>query len=758
MRSSLLKSILTITFLSVVILFVSCDDPKPIAPEETLTGEMQGTLLNEFNEPVANAVVQIVETTTGKVSAQEEKVIESDTTDEDGNYHFKKIPSDLTLIDLVILHPDLETFRINLSDVLKGKDIKRVIIKVQYKQDCCGKIFIKVLNAKDSSVIEKVGLRLYEEKEIKRKAYTNERGLYTFMEVCEGEYWLRLEKEGYKVAEIDDIKVKGCDESDYVELTVFMEEKEAKDTLDCNAQLKVYAKDTESGEALKEFTVKLMKDGKIVAKKYGKEGYVTFEELCEGEYKVIVYADGYITEDAAVNIDKNEEKEITLELQKNDCCDGIMTFYVTDEDGNPLEKAEVRLWLDGKKKRVGVTNSDGVVEFKELCKGVYGIDIQKNGYESIEFKEELPCNETVRITKTLKAKEKCTSKVKINVKDEKGNTIAGANVYLYTNNTKVGLKTTDKSGDVIFEELCGGKYIALIKKEGYKEQKFDFYLEDNATKEFYQKMEAADSTDCEGKVEVYVTDEQGNPLQYVMAALWQGSKKIGLTKTNADGKAVFEGICEGEYQITLTLKGYKGLEFDFYLNKDENKGFRKQLQKDNSDSCCNGQIKVYIDDENDDALSYVVGKLYLNGRKVGLAKSNDDGYMLFSKVCEGTYTLLLSKDGYKEIEMKVEVGCDETVEINKTMEKLDSCCTAILKLIVLDENKQAIADADIEIYQNGETIKEGKTNKDGYWYVTDLCAPATYVVEIKKDGYESQEFEITYEWCNKITKKIILKK
>jgi protocatechuate 3,4-dioxygenase beta subunit len=751
------KGLLAILF---VVLFGtlinSCDDSKPLGPEPTQTSELQGVLENEFNEAIPYAQIDIIRTSYGKTTVQEDKIIASDTTDEDGNYSFKKLPDDFANLIFRVKHPDLQPFQVNLAEFVKGKDKKNANVNVQCKSDCCGEIEFKVVSD-DSTVIAGAVIKLYQRNDYKRKAMTDKDGIHIFEKVCEGEYWARIYKSGYKVREVTGINVKGCDDNDKVYLTVFLT-KENQNDPDCKGVLKVNVKDKENGNVLNDALVKLMKDGNYVGKAYSKNGVATFDGLCEGEYKVIVTAKGYNTEDANVKLDKDEEKEITVELEKNKCCEGVMEITVLDDEKNPIEKAEVRLWQNGNKLEVGVTNSKGLVVFEELCEGVYAIDIQKNGYESIEFKEKMPCNETVKITKTLKVAEKCKGQVKINIQDENENALAGAEVYLYHKNTKVGVKTTDKLGNVLFEELCEGPYFAKIFKKQYQVQEFDFYLKNGETKEFEKKMQPADDSSCTGVVEVFVSDEQGNSLQYVMVSLWKGNKKIGLTKTNADGKAVFDGLCEGQYQISMSLKGYKGQEFSFSLAKDGYESFQKQLVKDGSDSCCNGQIKVYVKDENDNALKYVIGKLYLNNKKVGYTKSNADGVMTFSKICKGEYVLELTKDGYKEIEMKVEVGCDETVEINKTMQKLDSCCTAILKLMVMSEDQKQIAGADVEVYLNGTKIKTGQTNNDGHWYADDLCAPATYVVVVKKDGYKDQEFEVKYDWCTKYMTKVVLKK
>ncbi len=574
-----MKNSAVLILAAVVTFLTSCNEPSTISTIET--NELQGVLLNELNEPIPNAVIELVQVAGGKETVQCEEIIESDTTDEDGNYNFKKVPADLSNVDLVIIHQDLQPYQVNLGEMLKGKDVKRVIIKAKYKKECCGQISIKVLSADDSSEINDVAVKLYVEKDLQRKAMTDDKGIYTFYEVCNNEYWLQFIKKGYQSAIVDNIVVKGCEENDFVNLTVYLKQNNEKDSC-CAGTIKVFPKDKETAETIKGTFIKLMQNGEILQKKENAGDYVLFENVCEGEYELVLMKDGYNTQEIKVVVDCNEDKEITVEMEKKECCNGVMTVKVQDNNKEPISKAEVRLWLNGKKIKIGATNSEGIIKFTGLCEGKYGVDIMKEGYKGIEFSQEMECNDTVEIVKTLALSE---------------------------------------------QDSC-----------------------------------------CKGVVKVIVRDENKKAVEYAKVILWKNGKALKDGKTNADGYVAFDGLCEGEYGMSIKREGYKTIEFEFKLDCNEQKTFEKVITKE------------------------------------------------------------------------------------------DSCCTAIMKLVIVNENKEAIQGARVEVYFAGKIIEDGESDSDGHWVMDGLCAPATYTVVVKKDGYQSQEFKMEYTECKTIIKTVVMKK
>ena len=185
--------------------------------------------------------------------------------------------------------------------------------------------------------------------------------------------------------------------------------------------------------------------------------------------------------------------EQTLEKNDNDCCEGIVKVKVKDDKGNIIKNASVRLWKGKNKLKELKTNSDGYVEFKELCEGNdYSLSISAEGFEGYEFEFDLGCNKVLNYDKSLKSKDDCCEAIlKFIVKDnESKKAIEGAKVTLKLNG-KVVLekKTTDNEGELLAKELCKGKYTVIIEKDGYKTIEITWNIEkcDDFQETFWMK-------------------------------------------------------------------------------------------------------------------------------------------------------------------------------------------------------------------------------------------------------------------------------
>lgn len=735
--------------------FSSCSD-NPTTPD--LKSEIQGVLLDEYNMTIPNAIMEVVLPQLSKNVIQSETIIARDTTDEDGRFHLKNIPLENESLELRIIHSDLKSFQEKLSDVLKAKDKSNLQLGLEYQDSCCGKITLTVLSSKDNSAIADVEVRLNNSDGIKRKGKTNSNGELVFNEVCPDDFWLRLAKYGYEVKEIDNVKVNGCDEKDYVEMTVYLTPEE-RDSC-CNGVLTVIPKDKSSNEVLKGVTVKLRKNGAELYKKVNEGDGVKFTDLCKGKYELAILKDGYVGQEISVELDCDENKELDVLLEKRECCDGVIIINTADENKNPIKEAAVRLWKSGVKLGVYYTNADGKIKLTGICEGEYGIDIIKSGYKSIEFSQKVGCNDTIEINKTLYAEEKdscCDGKIKVIVRDENGNALQYSIVRLWQGGAKKAEAKTNADGYAIFEQICKGDYQISILREGYKSIEFQVGIGCDETLTIEKNLVKDGSKDscCDGKIKVIVRDENGNPLQYSFVRLWQNGTKKAEIKTDANGYAIFEKLCEGSYGIDIQREGYKGVEFTYTLGCNESKILEKNLSKDGKDSCCQGQIKINVKDEKGNPLQYVLAKLTKSGTVVRDGKTNADGNLTMNELCEGTYYLRLSMDGYKVQEIEVKVGCNEAVSLEKVLVKSsDSCCTAVLKLYFQDENGTAMQGVTVVLYKDGKAIADGTSSTEGWWAEDGLCAPSSYTVLVTKDGYESKEFTFKYDWCTTLKETI----
>ncbi len=648
----------------------SCDDSKPLGPDLPKPTSVKGVLQNEYGEAIPNATMEIIKTSNAKVSIQENKVILVDTTDENGNYEFKQISGNFANLILRVQHPDLKPFQINLAKFVKGKDKGNANVDVQCKDDCCGKIVFKVLGG-DSTSVSGAIIKIYQRNTYKRKALTDKDGMHTFEKVCEGTYWARIFKKGYKVQNVSDIKVKGCDEKDKVELTVFLK-KEGADIKKCKGSIKVIVKDKETGKTLNKAMVKLFHNGRYYGKDYTNRGYVNFTDMCEGGYKIVAGYKGYNNGEANITLKKNENKEVTIELEKNKCCEGKMDIQVIDENKKPLQYVLVQLMQNQDKIMQGFTDKNGKILLSNICKGKYYVYFEKTGYEAFKITKEMPCNETLQIVETMnKSKADSGNKqVTIYVRDKNKKAIEGAKVELFVGNqTPRGKASTGAKGSVSFSNLREGSYFVVVSKDGYTKGRNSFYLSSNdKQKDVFITLQKNGEDKChKGVIEIEVTDRDGKSLPYVVASIFKDDELINASKTNKNGFVTLYKLYKGAYQLKLSKTGYKEVVSKVQIGCDQTLKIKKQMRKlTDKDSCFTASMKILVKDKNKNSIANARIFVFLDGTMYAKGVTNKGGYWLQESLqSPAKYIVKIVKQGYKDA--RFEMVYDKCKKLYKTV-------------------------------------------------------------------------------------------
>ena len=728
-------------FALLIALVVSCEK-QTLAPSDPV--KVKGVLVDKQNVPVPNAVMEAVLVQKSKTAVLTDQVLQRDTTDEDGNFEFSSIKEDMNSVDLRIIHPDFKPFQDNMLKTIGTQDRTKVVLQMMYQDTCCGRIQLTIRSAKDSTVISGVEVRLNQGSTLKRKASTNSEGQLTFEEVCGGTYWIRLSKSGFNVKETDGIKVEGCDSSNYVVKTLYMTVAE-KDSC-CNGVMKINPVDKKTGNLLTGAVVKLRKNGVELTRLNVENTPVVFRELCKGTYSMLIAKDGYTAQEFSVEMGCNDTVEIKKEMEAIQCCNGIMNIKVQDSTGKAIPEATINLFKADKKLGSVYTNSDGKATLKGICEGSYSLSISRTNYKSIEFTQTMGCDDTVNIEKTLYysgADTCCKGIIKVAVKDASTNdNLNGATVQVYLDGK---LLRTEKVAEGIasIKELCQGNYKVLISKDGYKATDFSVEMGCNQTKEFTKSLYRSESDSCcNGVAKIKVKNYNGERLVNALVKLWKGGTLLSEYKTNNDGYVLFTKLCPGTYGVSMSTEGYKGQEFNFTITCNDTLSFEKTLARTESDSCCNGVVKVIIKDSQGNRLTPASLKLWKGGSLLGTYTANGDGYVLLTKLCPGTYGVNLSKDGYKGMEFSFTITCNDTLTYEKTLSSEDSCCNGVVKVIVKNNNGTRLTPATVRLWKGGTKLSSYTTNNDGVVIFTKLCE-GNYAIDVSKDGYTGVEFSFT---------------
>jgi len=224
-----------------------------------------------------------------------------------------------------------------------------------------------------------------------------------------------------------------------------------------------------------------------------------------------------------------------------------ITIRVKDEKDYPISSANITLQSEsGKFNKVG--DELGRAEFILPCEN-YQLKISKEGYqpyqESLNLAKPLVVVEVIQLVTSFRPTP--SSRVTVEVKDEKWDHISGANVTLISKD-EIFDKITNASGAVEFE-IPSANYTLKVSKEGYSTHEESLDLSTPAT--MMKVIHLYPSI----KLTVEIWDDVGKPISDVNVTF--DSVDVGnfSKTTNVSGVAEFE-IPRVNYTLTVSKKGY----------------------------------------------------------------------------------------------------------------------------------------------------------------------------------------------------------
>ena len=746
------KYLLSIAILLLVVFVYSCKDEND---DEKLDDSVifTGKLLDKQDIAIPFAEVEFYEEapTEGKAKPTllGDKFVVSDTTDEEGNFNVT-IP-DNENIYMVIIHQDFQNKKYKVKDV-KNKD-GLTLLKGDKEIECTATLNIELIDEAGNAISDAY-IKLSRENKLIKKAKTNDKGKFSFEEVCPGTYEITALKNDNSVSESN---YKIVSDETY-NLSMKMQQQD-KDSC-CEGSILINLKDKDSGDKVNG-TVVLKKEGKENKSKKTDDGSTNFEELCEGKYTIVIETENHERMEFAYEIDCNQEYEITKELskkeEKDSCCEGIIKFFPIGKDGNVINGAKVYIYKDGKVIEDPVVK-DGKAVTDGLCEGKYTIVIKAEGYENIEYTIELGCDETVESEKEMTEKKKeeadscCDGSLQFLLKDkDSGDKINGTIILIKEGKESKSKKTDDAYAK--FEELCEGKYTIIIETENHERMEFAYEVECDKEYELTKELSKKDNKDscCEGIMKFYPIGKDGNVINGAKVHIYKDGKVIEDPVVK-DGKAVADGLCEGKYTIVIKAEGYEDIEYTIELGCNKTVESEKEMtekKKEEADSCCDGSLQFLLKDK--DSGDKINGTVILKKEgKESKTKKTDDGYAKFEELCEGKYTVIIETENHERMEFAYEVDCDKEYELTKELtkkEEEEDCCEGILWIGLSDKDGNLIK-GKVVIKKDGKEYGSKSTENSAVTFL-EMCK-GKYNVIIETEEHKRMEF-LYEQGCNDTT-------
>jgi len=331
------------------------------------------------------------------------KIIADGKTNSDGYILFKDLCEGSYGVSYFVGNKSYEfTFNITCNDTL-------IYTKyVATQTPCCDSKFILYLKDKETqNAISGAKVKLFLVRDMISEQYSSANGYVGFGNLCEGKYEVLVYKDGYK--DFSFFFHVSC--SDTLEWIKQLDKKNIPNDSCNNGKVKVWVKDS-SNKAIANVEAKLMQGEKLIAyQKTNGHGFLYFENLKKGEYKIIIYlADGSV-QYQYINLGCDEFKIIEFIAtkgndDKKDCHTAILKLRIKDKDkAQYIDSAEVKMELENRIAYSTTSNSDGWAIIENItAPRKYKVTISKQGYETFEFWADYKECKLLQETIILKAK------------------------------------------------------------------------------------------------------------------------------------------------------------------------------------------------------------------------------------------------------------------------------------------------------------------------------------------------------------------
>lgn len=739
-----------IAVILIVAFIFSCqekDNPTINTSTIALTGNLQDNLGN----PIADTEVIITESASESKKSEnklQSNIIAKDTTDANGNFSFEAVPESLESLSLIIDNTDFLPIPLS-EDLIQENGLNIVAERLE---ECIATLSIDV-NDTDGDQLDGALVQLKREGKDQRKGEVKD-GKFDFLEVCPGEYELRVSKDGYKTQE-SIFEIADADTTFTFTLLGQDEEDDKKDSC-CGGIINFNITD-EDGNAVENAIILLKQEGKTIEDpKTDEDGEASIDELCEGSYTVVIEAEGFERLEYEIEIGCDEEVDSDKTLESEDekeegCCEAEAEFIIRDKDNNPIPGAVVKIWEKGKVIVEAETNSDGKAELDSLCEGDFFASVVHPDFEEIEFEISFDCEEKTVVEKTLNTKDDdcCEGTAKFTIKDNAGNPVKNAVVILKKDGKAIADPRTNGDGVVEIDKLCEGSYSVVVEAEGFeREEESEIDIDCNEAYEEEKILEAKEEEEdcCDAEAEFIIRDKDNNTISGAVIKIWNNGKVIAETETNSDGLAELDSLCEGDFHAHVVHPDYEDIEFDLEFDCAEKTIVEKTLEAKEED-CCEAEAQILVQDKDGNALDSATVILKKNGKEVSSFFTSSNGEANFSELCEGNYAIVIERDGYDRIEFEASISCDKKYETIRKLEELEKeCCDGVVR-ITIESDGDPLEGVKILLRKDGKAIEDPRTDSQGRVVIDGLCE-GNYSVLATKEGYESIEWELEVD-CDK---------
>ena len=515
-----------------------------------------------------------------------------------------------------------------------------------------------------------------------------------------------------------------------------------------------------SKKYLKGAIFELKQNGTVVDTQTTDEnGRAVFKGVKFGSYKLVETQapTGYAAVNAEKDITVDENGDAKYEVA-NDLVLGKVEVTKVDKDDPTKKLKGVKFVLKqgNDEKYEATTGEDGKAVFDGVLFGSYKL-VEKEtleNYKADSTEHDVTIDNQTKLKEVTIKNELKKGKVVVTKVDATDNTkkLKGVKFALKQDGNVKYEVETDADGKAVFNGVVYGKYKLVETKP------LDNYLPDTTERDVNIDADGKEvpfeitNALKEGKVEVTKVDADDNTkkLEGVKFALKQGNDVKYEATTDADGKAVFNGVAYGDYKLVETkhLDNYNADTTERDVTIDSQNTV-KQVTVTNT--LIKGKVEVTLVDAVVDGKP-IKGATFVLKQGDTVVKeltTDDSGKVVFENVPYGEYTVVekstLENYVIDSAPKAVKIEQQGQVEKVQVVNVLKTSNVKVTK-VDADDNTKKLAGVEFELRgANGKVLK-GTTNANGEYIFEDVVYGDYKLVETKTlDNYNLTTTEETVQ-------------
>lgn len=445
-------------------------------------------------------------------------------------------------------------------------------------------------------------------------------------------------------------------------------------------------------------------------------GHYVIDQLAPGEYTLSAAASNYQTATQGVSVSSLSTTTANFRLMSQP---GGVRGTVTDQNSNPLPGATIT--VSSNQILIGsvLTDSSGNYVLNGLSPGNYTLSVSAAGFQWTSQGAIVTANANTNVSFVLSS-----DTGSINVQVVSGaQAIPGANVQVMQNQSLLSTVLTDANGSAVLSQLAPGTYTVVVSISGYETSVQTVSVASNASTAI-----TFDLAKSPRLLMGIVKDTMSVSIAGATVQLLQGTTVVATTLTAEDGTFSITGLSTGSYTISVNAQNYQIYTAGVSI-LDQTTNVTIYLM--GNPGSVTGNI---TDGMTGLGLPGILVEVLQGTTVIAFQQTDSNGMYTIDNLPPETYTLRISSVNYQTNLVAFSVQANEITQVD---DALNANPSSILGIVMDGDTLNPIANATVNILNQGILVATTTTDINGFYIVANLGS-GLYQLNVEAAGYEVQ--------------------